>query len=182
MPELQAAWDFLENSDLVADADEVQAAIGRLAAQITHELSGAYPLVLVVMGGAVVFAGQILPLLRFPLDFDYVHASRYGAMTRGSRIEWRVRPPALVRGRTVLVLDDILDGGQTLRAISDRLQALGAARVCCAVLVEKSLARSKPIAADFVGLRIPDRFVFGCGMDAKGYWRNLPEIRAIRGD
>jgi hypoxanthine phosphoribosyltransferase len=82
----------------------------------------------------------------------------------------------------VLVLDDILDGGQTLRAIADRLLALGAQSVRCAVLVEKDLGRSKPIAADFVGLRIPDRFVFGCGMDAKGYWRNLPEIRAIRGE
>jgi hypoxanthine phosphoribosyltransferase len=85
-----------------------------------------------------------------------------------------------VRGRAVLVLDDILDGGQTLRAIRDELTARGAAQVLCAVLVEKILAAPKPITADFVGLRIPDRFVFGCGMDAKGYWRNLPEIRAMR--
>ncbi len=91
------------------------------------------------MGGAVVFAGQILPLLRFPLDFDYVHASRYGAMTRGSRLEWRVRPPALVRGRTVLVLDDILDHGETMSAIRNGLLELGANSVHCAVLVEKTL-------------------------------------------
>jgi hypoxanthine phosphoribosyltransferase len=100
---------------------------------------------------------------------------------RGGDIDWKVTPPEGLRGRTVLVLDDILDGGETLRAISDRLLALGAKKVCCAVLVEKTLSRAKPITADFVGLRIPDRFVFGCGMDAKGYWRNLPEIRAIRG-
>ena len=86
-----------------------------------------------------------------------------------------------MHGRAVLVLDDILDGGQTMAAIRDRLLALGAASFHCAVLVEKILARPKPIAADFVGLRIPDRFVFGCGMDAKGYWRNLPEIRAMTG-
>ena len=181
MPDLKAAWDFIENSDLVADAGEVQAAIERLAVDITQALSGAYPLVLVVMGGAVVFAGQLLPKLRFPIDVDYVHATRYGPAVRGGGLDWKVTPPEDVRGRTVLVLDDILDGGETLRAIGDRLLALGAKRVCCAVLVEKALARAKPIAADFVGLRIPDRFVFGCGMDAKGYWRNLPEIRAIRG-
>ena len=181
MPDPKAAWEFLENSDLVADAGEVQAAIERLAAQITQQLAGAYPLVLVVMGGAVVFAGQLLPKLRFPLDFDYVHATRYGAATQGSGIAWKVTPPEDMRGRTVLVLDDILDGGETLRAIRDRLLALGAQKVFCAVLVEKTLQRAKPIAADFVGLRIPDRFVFGCGMDAKGYWRNLPEIRAITG-
>ncbi len=181
MPDMQSAWDFLENSDLVAGTGEVQAAIERVAAQITQSLAAAYPLVLVVMGGAVVFAGQLLPKLRFPIDFDYVHATRYGAAIRGGGIDWKVAPPENLRGRTVLVLDDILDGGETLRAICDRLLALGARKVCCAVLVEKTLARAKPIAADFVGLRIPDRFVFGCGMDAKGYWRNLPEIRAIRG-
>jgi hypoxanthine phosphoribosyltransferase len=181
MPDLQSAWDFLENSDLVADANAVQAALERLAVQITQALAAEYPLVLVVMGGAVVFAGQLLPKLRFPMDFDYVHATRYGAAVRGGGIDWKMTPPEGVGGRTVLVLDDILDGGETLRAISDRLHALGAKKVCCAVLVEKTLARAKPITADFVGLRIPDRFVFGCGMDAKGYWRNLPEIRAIRG-
>nr|ART35637.1 A105 [uncultured bacterium] len=181
MPDVKAALAFLEDSDLVAEAGEVQAAIERLAAEVTSSLSGEYPLVLAVMGGAVVFAGQLLPKLRFPMDFDYVHATRYGTAIQGGGLDWKVTPPDNVRGRTVLVLDDILDGGQTLREISDRLRALGAKRVYCAVLVEKTLARAKPIAADFVGLRIPDRFVFGCGMDAKGYWRNLPEIRAIKG-
>ena len=131
------------------------------------------------MGGAVVFAGQILPLLRFPLDFDYVHASRYGAATSGSAIQG-VRPPDLVKGRAVLVLDDILDHGETMAAIRVGLLQLGAASVHSAVLVEKKLDIKKPTSADFVGLRIPDRFVFGCGMDAKGYWRNLPEIRAMK--
>jgi hypoxanthine phosphoribosyltransferase len=86
-----------------------------------------------------------------------------------------------VRGRTVLVVDDILDGGHTMAAIRERLLGLGARAFHCAVLVEKMLGKEKPIQADFVGLRIPDRFVFGFGMDAKGYWRNLPEIRAMAG-
>jgi hypoxanthine phosphoribosyltransferase len=129
----------------------------------------------------VVFAGQILPRLRFPLDFDYIHASRYGDRTRGAQVEWRVTPPESVRGRTVLVLDDILDGGETMAAIRDRMLALGATQFYCAVLVEKILDRKKPIKPDFVGLSVADRFVFGYGMDAKGYWRNLPEIRAMKG-
>jgi hypoxanthine phosphoribosyltransferase len=179
--DVAAAWRFLEQSDLVASADEVQAALRRVAREIDARLAGAYPLVLPVMGGAVVFAGQLLPLLRFPLDFDYIHVSRYGAATRGAHIEWRVTPPESVRGRTVLVVDDILDGGETMAAIRERLLALGAGAFHCAVLVEKVLAKPKPIAADFVGLRLPDRFVFGYGMDAKGFWRNLPEIRAMHG-
>jgi len=80
----------------------------------------------------------------------------------------------------VLVVDDILDGGDTMAAIRERLLEIGAARFFCAVLVEKRLPRAKPIKPDFIGLTVADRFVFGFGMDAKGYWRNLPEIRAMR--
>ena len=180
MPDSEQAWAFLRDSDLIISAGEVQAAVDRLAGEIERALGERYPLVLAVMGGAVVFAGQILPKLRFPLDFDYVHASRYGAATRGAGIEWRVRPPDMVKGRAVLVLDDILDHGETMAAIKRGLLELGAESVHCAVLVEKRLNTKKPVAADFIGLQIPDRFVFGCGMDAKGFWRNLPEIRAMK--
>ena len=182
MPDTAQAWTFLERSDLVVGAEEIQAAIRRVAVEIQAALAHEYPLALVVMGGAVVFAGQLLPMLRFPLDVDYVHASRYGAQTQGADVGWRVEPPAEVRERTVLVVDDILDAGTTLKAICDRLREQGAKRVLSAVLVDKMLGHAKPIAADFVGVQIPDRFVFGCGMDAKGYWRNLPEIRAMRED
>ena len=181
MPDLAAAWSFLEDSDRVASAQEVENAIARLAQEMSGQLGDTYPLILAVMGGAVVFAGQLLPRLRFLIDFDYVHVTRYGSATEASRIEWRVAPPAGVRGRAVLVLDDILDGGHTMFAIREELRALGAASFRCAVLVEKLLSRPKPIKPDFVGLKIQDRFVFGCGMDAKGYWRNLPEIRAMKG-
>ena len=180
MPDLQQAWAFLRNSDQIASAEQVDAAVRRVAAEIEAKLGGAYPLVLAVMGGAVVFAGQLLPMLRFPIDFDYVHVSRYGKGTRGTGVEWRASPPELAKGRAVLVVDDILDHGETMAAIRARLLELGATAVHCAVLVEKILDRKKPIHADFVGLRIPDRFVFGCGMDAKGFWRNLPEVRAMR--
>jgi len=181
MPDIDKAWAFLENSDLIAGAEEVHGAIRRIAAEVQGRLASSYPFVLVVMGGAVVLAGQLLPLLRFPLDLDYIHVSRYGTATQGGGLQWRVEPPQGVRGRDVLVLDDILDGGHTMHAIRDRLMALRAKSFACAVLVEKILQAKKPVTADFVGLRIPDRFVFGCGMDAKGFWRNLPEIRAMRG-
>jgi hypoxanthine phosphoribosyltransferase len=180
MPDLQEAWAFLRNSDPIASAEQVEAAVRRVAGEIEAQLGGSYPLVLAVMGGAVVFAGQLLPMLRFPLDFDYVHASRYGAATRGAGLEWRVSPPGLVKGRAVLVVDDILDHGETMAAIRARLLELGAQAVYAAVMVDKILDKKKPIRPDFVGLSIPDRFVFGCGMDAKGFWRNLPEIRAMK--
>ncbi len=171
---------MLRNAELVCDAAEVTRAIEKLAESISGRLSGAYPLVLTVMGGAVFFAGQLLPRLRFPLDQDYIHASRYGDSIAGSDIRWRVHPPESVRGRTVLVLDDILDGGNTLAAIRERILAQGATEFFSAVLTEKMHGTEKAAKADFVGLHIPNRFVFGCGMDARGHWRNLPEIYALK--
>src|SRR5438309_10362886 len=109
------------------------------------------------MGGAVVFAGQILPLLRFPLDFDYLHASRYGTATAGGGIQWRGGSPEGIEGRTVLVLDDILDGGETMRAIRERLRSQGARGFHCAVLGGKALAGPQPTAADFRGPPIAGR-------------------------
>lgn len=180
MPDLPGAWKVLNEAELVRTADEVQGAIRKVASAVTARLGDAYPLVLTAMGGGVFFAGQILPLLRFPLDLDYIHATRYGRATKGAALEWRVAPPVAVRGRTVLVLDDILDAGDTMAAVRDRVLAQGASRFLCAVLTEKILSKPKPIAADFVGLTLPDRFVFGCGMDARGYWRNLPEIYVLK--
>lgn len=180
MPDLARAWAFLEQSDLVASAADVQSAIERLAREVHARFAQTYPLVLAVMGGAVVFAGQLLPRLRFPLDFDYIHVTRYGDRVQGREVTWRVGPGDRVRDRHVLVVDDILDAGETMDAIRRQLQASGIASFACAVLVEKTLRQSKPVRPDFVGLQVPDRFVFGCGMDARGFWRNLPEIRAVR--
>jgi hypoxanthine phosphoribosyltransferase len=173
------AQQLLDHAELVASAATVQDALDRLAAEIGAALAQAFPLVLPVMGGAVVFAGQLLPRLNFPLEFDYLHVTRYRDKTRGGEMEWRVLPGQNVAGRTVLVLDDILDEGQTLAAIRDKLLDMGAARVWSAVLTDKANGLVKPIRADFCGLSVPDRFVFGCGMDAYGLWRNLPAIYAL---
>lgn len=171
---------MLETADLLCSAAAVSAAVSRIAREITAALAGSFPLVLCVMRGAVIFAGQLLPQLRFPLEFDYLDLRRYGDSIRGGEIEWRAMPGTAVAGRTVLVLDDILDQGRTLAAVREKLLAAGANRVYYAVLTEKDTGRAKPVRADFVGLRVPDRYVFGCGMDVGGAWRNLPEIYALK--
>ena len=117
---------------------------------------------------------------RFPLELDYLDLTRYGDKTHGGEIAWKVQPGREIAGRTVLVLDDILDEGNTLLAIRDKLLSLGAARVVTAVLCEKNTGRDKPIRADFTGLALPNRYVFGFGMDVRGAWRNLPEIYALK--
>jgi len=172
--------EFLDHADILHSAEAVNAAIDALAQQITASLREATPLVMCVMGGAVVFSGQLLPKLNFPLEFDYVQASRYHNQTEGQHLVWKVEPRENVAGRTVLLLDDILDEGHTLVAIKEKCLARGAKNVVIAVLVEKQLDHAKPISADFVGLSVANHYVFGCGMDVYGWWRNLPAIYALK--
>src|SRR5262245_30924242 len=176
------AWEILRSADLVCSETAVQQALRRLAEEIATRLGERYPLVLSVMGGSVVFSGQLLPLLRFPLEFDYLHATRYDGATRGGVLSWKVLPNRPVAGRPVLVLDDILDEGTTMAAIKRRLLEDGAAEVLCAVFADKNLGRAKPVSADFVGITVPDRYVFGFGMDVEEAWRNLPAIYALKGE
>jgi hypoxanthine phosphoribosyltransferase len=176
----EQAWKMLDEAELVCPAEEVDRAIERLAAEITARFRDAYPLVLCVMNGALFFCGKLLPLLRFPLHLDYVHASRYGAEIDGRNVRWKVEPGDMVKGRAVLVVDDILDAGDTLAAIRAKVLERGAMSCHVAVLTDKLTGRPKPIEPDFVGLHIPDRFVFGCGLDAYGSWRNLPAIYALK--
>lgn len=172
--------ELLARADCIHTAEAVGAAMQRMAAAITAELAQSRPLAVCVMSGAAVFAGQLLPLLDFPLEFDYLHVSRYHNRTQGDRIVWKVEPGENMRGRTVLLLDDILDEGVTLAAVREKCLQAGAARVLIAVMTEKLTGRSKPLQADFVGLQVPDRYVFGCGMDVHGWWRNLPAIYALK--
>lgn len=180
--ELQKARTLLAEAELIHSEVTVQAALNDVAAAIRQQLADKNPLVLCVMTGGVIFCGQLLPKLDFPLDFDYLHATRYGPETQGGKISWRMAPWTPVKGRTVLVVDDILDEGLTLAAVKDSLLRLGAAEVLLAVFTDKLNGKEKPISADFCGLTVPDRFVFGYGMDVDGAWRNLPAIYAMKED
>ena len=171
---------ILETAEQLCSAVVVSEAIDRVAREITGALRDEHPLALLVMRGGVYFGGHLLARLRFPLELDYLEVTRYGSATSGGTLEWKARPGTPVQGRTVLIVDDILDEGKTLAAIRERLLGAGAARVLAAVLVDKDIGRVKPAAAEFIGLTVPNRFVFGCGMDVAGAWRNLPEIYAVK--
>ncbi|ABI56677.1 hypoxanthine-guanine phosphoribosyltransferase [Alkalilimnicola ehrlichii MLHE-1] len=180
------AWDeaerILSEADLIHDGQAVDRALDDLASQITERLEHTRPLILGVMIGGMVPAGMLLPRLGFPLQLDYVHATRYrGGLSGQNDLQWRAEPGTPVRDRVVLVVDDILDEGHTLAGIVEALQAQGAAEVLTAVLVNKLHQRKHPgLRADFVGLEVPDRYVFGVGMDYKGLCRNAPGIFAVR--
>ncbi len=176
------AMAILASADLIHSADTIDVAVRRVAREISERLRDHNPVLLCVLKGGVPFAGHLLTQLTFPLDFDYLHVSRYGQAKSGGELSWRVEPEIELSGRTVLVLDDILDEGLTLAAIRDRLLARGAAACYTAGAADKRIGRKKPIQADFVALSVPDRFLFGYGMDVRGAWRNLPAIYATRGD
>lgn len=172
-----------QQADCIACADEVKTALDRMAAEITTALGNTNPIIYSVMNGGLVLGGRLIARLPFPLEIAYLHASRYGHALEGTLLDWRVRPTQDLRNRTILLLDDILDEGHTLAAIIEYLRQEGAAQVYSAVLAHKLHQRKAfpGMRADFTGLEVPDRFVFGCGMDYKGYWRNAPGIYAVKG-
>jgi hypoxanthine phosphoribosyltransferase len=160
---------------------EVDAALDKMASEISYKLAHKNPIFLCVVVGGIVPLGNLLPRLDFPLIVDYVHATRYRNTTQGHELEWKVKPECDMKDRTVVIVDDILDGGVTLQAIVDYVKKTGAAETYTAVLVDKKNARLNGglLAADFCGLQIENHYVFGYGMDYKGYLRNAPGIYMV---
>lgn len=170
----------LARADLIHDESTIRAATQRVAAEIDALLGDESALLITVMNGGMIFAGQLAPMLQAPMQLDYLHASRYRGETSGGELNWLARPHVELRNRTVLLVDDILDEGYTLQAIRKDCIEQGARRVLIAVLCEKRHGRVVPdLVADFVGLEVPDRYVFGYGMDYHELGRNLPAIYAL---
>lgn len=167
-------------ADLLHDKQAVDAAIDTIADKINLLLADRNPVFLCVMNGGMVIGGELLTRLTIPLTVDAINASRYQNQITGSAIEWILKPRTSLQGRTVLIVDDILDEGVTLEAIYQYCLDQGATSIYSAVLVDKILGHEKPIQADFVGLIVENRYLFGCGMDYKGYLRNMPGIYACQ--
>ena len=180
-PSPEQVRQIYAEADCLYDRSQVEQTITRMASEITERIADKNPLVLTVMSGALIPAGILLSQLDFPLHIDYIHASRYRGDTSGGELHWRVAPRFEVAGRCVLIVDDILDEGLTLQAILKWCWEQGADEVFSAVLVEKKHARNVGVDADFVGLEIPDRYVFGYGMDYMECLRNAPGIFAVKG-
>jgi hypoxanthine phosphoribosyltransferase len=169
------------SADLLFDRETVDLAVDQLAVRLSVALVDTHPIVICVMTGGLVLTADLLKRFHFPLEVDYVHATRYANDVVGGELALRVLPTTDVRGRVVLVVDDIFDRGTTLAAVKHSLIDAGAERVMTAVLVDKEIAAPRPIAVDYAALRCPDRYVFGRGMDYRGYWRNLAGIYAVSG-
>jgi hypoxanthine phosphoribosyltransferase len=181
--EIQRINQVLREADCLITEAQIHVALDRMAAEIATCLQERLPVVYCVMNGGLFVTAELLKRLHFPLEVDYLHATRYRRETRGGALHWRVAPEIDMKGRSVLVIDDILDEGATLAAILEHCRQQGASEVRCAVLVDKQHNRKAVpgFVADFTGLQVEDRYLFGCGMDYQGYLRNLPAIYAPRG-
>lgn len=172
---------ILDTADVVCSKAGIDAAIARMAAEIASRLRDRNPVLMPILLGGLFTAVRLAEHFDFPCEFDRVQLRRYGHALEGGALEWIVEPEIDVRGRTVLIVDDILDRGVTLGAVASRFARAGAADVLSAVLAVKNVSRPSGPEADFVGVRCPDRFVFGCGMDYRGHWRGLPALYAAAG-
>lgn len=184
----QHAQQVYEQAQLLYDAQQISRALDELAVAIDARVAqldtAEQPVIVVsVMNGGLILSGHLLTRFQFPLHVDFIHATRYRNQTSGGELEWKVEPHQSIKGRHLIIIDDILDEGYTLKAIVDYCHAQGAASVTSAVLVEKLHDRRAPGAScDYIGLTVDDRYVFGFGMDYKGYHRNLNGIYAVAED
>ena len=168
-------------ADLIYSYEEVEAAIKKMSQEITAVLADKNPVILCLMIGGIIPTGKLLPLLNFPLQVEYVHVSRYRGGTRGGELHWIRKPTISLQDRHVLIVDDILDEGTTLMAIVEECKNNQAKTIHTAVLADKQLDKERSFKkADFTGVTVPDRYVFGYGMDYKEYLRNAPGIYAVK--
>jgi hypoxanthine phosphoribosyltransferase len=170
-----------QTAELLHSVPVIEQAISRMAAEITRELSDAYPLVLTVLNGGIIFAGKLISQLDFALEIDSIQVTRYRGSIEGGEVAWLKTPEIALKDRTVLLLDDILDEGITLTHIVAYCEREGAQQVKTATLIDKKTGRDKPCTADFVGLEADNRYLFGYGLDYKNVLRNAPGIYACNG-
>ncbi len=166
------------NAELLHNSETIQKSLDALAKKLSQDYKDKCPVFLVVMNGGLIFSGQLLPKLNFPIELDYCHATRYRGEINGGKIDWKVTPSVELKDRHVVILDDILDEGITLQAIIEDCLLRQAKSVKTCVLIEKLHERKviEEMRPDYCELTTPDYYVFGFGMDCNHYWRNSPEI------
>lgn len=179
--EIKEVEELVKKSVLLHDINEINSAIDKIANEMNKKLPGKNPIFLCVMNGAVLFMGQLMPKLTFPLQIDYIHVSRFRGGLRGGDLHWLAIPREPLDDRTVVIIEDILDSGVTMSSIIDFCKQKGAKEVYTAALIDKDHPRAKEgvKSVDFSGLKVADKFLIGYGLDYKGFLRNLPGIYAV---
>ncbi|MDA7742345.1 hypoxanthine-guanine phosphoribosyltransferase [Francisellaceae bacterium] len=168
-------------SDILISESELNLAFDNVAKQLNIDLADKNPIFVCCMNGGLMFTSEIVKRLTMPLQIDYVHASRYRNDYEGGKLNWIKEHNIDFKDRTVVLLDDILDGGITLAEIKKFYEAGGAGEVLTTVMLDKITDREHAglKSADYVGLPVEDLYVYGFGLDYHGYLRNVPAIYAV---
>lgn len=184
MKDLAKIQTILKDAECLYNQTQINEALDKMAQEMTVKLQHENPLVLCVMTGALITTGHLVTRLHFPLEIDYIHATRYRGATRGGDLHWLVEPRSVLEDRTILIIDDIMDGGLTLSAIMDYCEQAKAKAIYTGVLVSKNRVREPGVnfEPDFVGVTTEDKFLFGFGLDYEEYLRNVPGIYAVNID
>ena len=171
--------ELISKSSLIYSNKEIGNSISLIAQNCNSKLRDERVTILPVMNGGLIFSGHLIPKLDFHCVIDYIHASRYLNNKGQPTVNWIYKPKLdLIKDKIVLVIDDILDEGITLSDIKKNLIMMGAKKVLIAVLFDKKIKKIKPIQADFLGLEVPDAYVYGFGLDFNGIGRNIPHLYA----
>ena len=173
--------EVMAKARLMYSEADLAKAFDKLASAVSEKLANKNIVVLTVMNGGLMTTSELVKRLNFPMQMDYLQASRYMGATSGGNVQWKKEPGTPLEGRVVLIVDDILDGGLTLSAVYDYCRVKGAAEVYSAVMLDKKVKREPGAIAkaDFTGIEIADEFVFGFGLDYHEYLRNVPAIYAV---
>lgn len=172
--------DILVYSKCLWPENRLQEVYDNLSQRISEDLADLNPLILCVMNGGLFLTAALLQRMHFLLELDYIHVTRYQGKTESGQVQWIHFPADRIKGRNILIVDDILDIGITLREIKTACDRAGASDIKSVVLALKQHDRRvQGVSADYMGVEVADHYVFGCGMDYKGYYRNLNAIYAI---
>lgn len=172
---------LIEQAKIIYNEQQVQSAISKMAQTINQDLADKKPLLLCVVNGGIFLTGQLLPKLKIALELDYIHISRYGNALEGQSMRWLAKPSTPLKERNIVILDDVLDQGITLKAIEEYCQSQGAKSIYHAVLFDKTECRASNgvVTAHCIGLTAPNEYLFGCGLDVKGFFRNTPSLYSV---
>ena len=180
--QLEKALEIHNSADLLFDSQAVDQGMAELTAKVAKDCEKEFPLVLCVMNGGLYLTGQLLRHWDFPMIVDYVHATRYRLATLGKDVLWKTYPQNEIKGRNVIIVDDIFDQGYTLEEVKSYCLKHGAKKCISVFLIRKTHDRKTAnIQPDYVGLECGDCYVYGAGMDLNGYFRNLSSIHFVAG-
>ena len=170
---------ILKQSSILYSSREIHLAIKNIAEEINQDIQSDVLYVLTVMNGGLFFSAHLIPLLKHTIHHDYIHATRYGNKAKGGLVHWIKDPDDIIKGKNILLVDDILDEGVTLSQIISKCKKMGAKNIFYTALFNKLIDKEKTILPSYHVLNVPNKFVFGFGLDYKGFGRALPDLHII---